>query len=152
MFPWKPSIIRPYPGAEAEFNLAILGSLEIWTLVASIPNSRHFFILPALQSEWKFGIWWHSKKVGHRFWIFSCEAQLNPCTFVSVCPSVRLSVCFKTEFLTVWSAYDNFWQLMTAFLDNFWQLLTTYICTLCKLSSSQDFVVGLVCLEPFRTS
>ena len=35
--------------------------------------------------------------------LFSCEAQLNKCTFVSVRPSVRL----KTEFLTVWSAYES---------------------------------------------
>ena len=33
---------------------------------------------------------------------FSCEAQLNKCTFLSVCLSVR----FKTEFLTVFPAYD----------------------------------------------
>ena len=41
------------------------------------------------------------------------------------------------------TTYDNLWQLLTTF-DNFWQLMTTYTCTLCKLSSSQDFVVGLV--------
>ena len=45
--------------------------------------------------------------------IFSCEAQLNTCTCaVSVCPSVRPSVV-KTEFLIVWSAYDNLRQQMT---------------------------------------
>ena len=69
---------------------------------------------------------------------------------LSVCPSV----CFKTEFLTVFppydvlwqlmTAYDSFWQLMTAF-DSLWQLLRTFdTCPLCKLSSSQDFGVGLV--------
>ena len=40
--------------------------------------------------------------------IFSCEAQLNKSTFVSVCPSVCLSVRFKTEFNNVWSAYDKY--------------------------------------------
>ena len=40
--------------------------------------------------------------------IFSCEEQLNKCTFVSVCPSVCLSVRFKTEFINVWSAYDKY--------------------------------------------
>ena len=38
--------------------------------------------------------------------IFNCEAQLNKCTFLSVCLSVCPSVS-KTEFLIVWSAYDN---------------------------------------------
>ena len=35
--------------------------------------------------------------------IFSCEAQLNTCTCAL---SVRLSVRLKTEFLTVFPAYD----------------------------------------------
>ena len=56
--------------------------------------------------------------------VFSCEAQLNKCTFLSVCLSVCPSVS-KTEFLIVWSAYDNLWQLMTAY-DNLWQLMTAY--------------------------
>ena len=38
--------------------------------------------------------------------IFSREAQLNKCTFLSVCLSVCPSVS-KTEFLIVWSAYDS---------------------------------------------
>ena len=38
--------------------------------------------------------------------IFSCEAQLNKYTFLSVCPSVRLSVS-KTELFIVWSSYDS---------------------------------------------
>ena len=44
--------------------------------------------------------------------IFSCEVQLNTCTYVlSVCLSVCLSIClsvrFKTGFLPVWSLFDS---------------------------------------------
>ena len=107
--------------------------------------------------------------------IFSCEAQLNTCTCaLSVCLSVsnRHFSLFgqpMTTYDSLWqlmtahdslwqllttvdncwqflTAYDNFWQLLTTF-DNLWQLMTTYTCTLCKLSSSQDLVVGLVFLE-----
>ena len=45
---------------------------------------------------------------------------MHLCLRPSVCPSV-----VKTEFLTVWSAYDNLWQLMTTY-DNLWQLMTAY--------------------------
>ena len=85
--------------------------------------SPHKFILD------KCFIWQTSIVLKKR--IFSCEAQLNTCT----CPlSVCLSVRFKTEFLTVWSTYDNCWQLLTTVdkcwqvltsVDNCWQLLTT---------------------------
>ena len=49
--------------------------------------------------------------------IFSCEARLNKCTFVSVCPSVGLSGS-KLNLLM-------FGQLMTA-NDSLGQLLTTF--------------------------
>ena len=60
----------------------------------------------------------------------------------------QLLTTFSTfdSFWQLLKTFDNFWQLLTTF-DNFWQLLitlTTYTCTLCKLSSSQDLVVGLV--------
>ena len=55
--------------------------------------------------------------------IFSCEAQLNTCTHV---PSARL----KTKFHTVWSLFDSFWKLMTAYhmttFDNFWQFMKAF--------------------------
>ena len=53
-----------------------------------------------------------------------------------------------TTFDNIWqrlTTFDNFWQLLTNY-DKLWRLLTTYTCTLCKLSSSQDLVVGLVML------
>ena len=53
---------------------------------------------------------------------------------------------FLTTFDSLWqllTTFDHFWQLFTTFY-NFLQLFTTYTCTLCKLSSSQDLVVGLV--------
>ena len=49
-----------------------------------------------------------------------------------------------TTFDSLWQlTFYNFLQLLTTFY-NFLQLFTTYACTLCKLSSSQDLVVGLV--------
>ena len=40
------------------------------------------------------------------FFFFSCEGQLNTCTFVSVCPSVRLSVS-KLNFSLFMTTYDS---------------------------------------------
>ena len=57
------------------------------------------------------------------------------------------------SFWQLMTTYDNLWQLLWHLLtpfDNFWQLLTTYTCSLCKLSSSQDLVVGLVIFKFFR--
>ena len=48
---------------------------------------------------------------------FSCEAQLNKCTCVSVCLSVRP---FQNVILP---AYDSFWKLMTAY-DSLQPLMT----------------------------
>ena len=69
-------------------------------------------------------------------YFFSCEAQLNTCTFLlSVCPWSNLNFSLFGQLMT---AYDNLWQLMTAYaslwqlwqlmttFDNFWQLLTTF--------------------------
>ena len=79
-------------------------------------------------------------KIQKKIALFSCKAQLNKCTCVSVCPSVRLSVS-KRNFASLWQlliAYDslnNLWQLMTADnswwqlltdFDSFWQLLTAF--------------------------
>ena len=47
--------------------------------------------------------------------------QVHLCLRLSVHPSV----CLKTEFLRVWSAYDCLWQLMTTY-DSLWKLMTTY--------------------------
>ena len=55
------------------------------------------------------------------------------------------------NFWQLLTTFDNFWHLLTSF-DIFWHLLTTYTWTLCKLSSSQDFVVGLVIKHETRGS
>ena len=54
-----------------------------------------------------------------------------------------------TAYDSLWqlmTTYDNFWQLLTSY-DNLWQLFTLVHCTLCKLSSSQDLVAGLVYID-----
>ena len=90
--------------------------------------------------------------------IFSCEVQLNMCTFVSVCLCVR----FKTEFLAFWSALNSLWQLMTTYdsklrlitacdslyqlmtaLTVLWQLMTTYDCFL-QLTTAFDILWQLL--------
>ena len=53
--------------------------------------------------------------------IFSCEGPAQHMHLCCVCPFV----CLKPEFLTVWSAYDSLWQLMTTY-DSLWQLMTAY--------------------------
>ena len=85
--------------------------------------------------------------------IFSCEAQLNTCTYVlsvrpSVCPSQRgNSHCydnlwqFMTTYDNLWqnmTTYDNLWQLMTTY-DNLWQLLTVFDSLLNLLTSFDIF-------------
>ena len=65
-------------------------------------------------------------------------------------PSFLRMYRINDQFFIEGFPYDSLWQLLTTF-DNFWQLwqlLTTYTCTLCKLSSSQDLVVGLLCWHP----
>ena len=113
------------------------------------------------------------------FWvgldIFSCEAQLNKCTFVSVCLSVCLSVCgqnwisqclvslwqLMTTYDSLWqlmTAYDSLWQLMTAYdslwqllttSDNFWQLMTTYDSFWQILTTSDNFWQLLTTFDKF---
>ena len=62
----------------------------------------------------------HCTMAGERGLHFYCEAQLNTCTCDWVCLYV-----VKPEYLVVWSAYDNLWQLLTA-NDSLSQLLTAY--------------------------
>ena len=60
------------------------------------------------------------KKIKERF----LAAKRSSTRALVLCLSVRPSVV-KTEFLIVWSAYDNLWQPMSTY-DNLWQLMTAY--------------------------
>ena len=92
-----------------QISLAIAGVFLVCHSVRWIPNIWELqqtvteqvgVLLPLMKVFLYFGI---LNTHTLNFAIFSCEAQLNTCTCdLSVCLSV-----VKTEFLIVWSAYDN---------------------------------------------
>ena len=111
----KPSLKKSVPNVTLE-----RGSRQPNVTLFKVVFRNHFSLFWVILVTKYFSSFW-KKRI-----IFSCEAQLNKCTFLSVClsvcPSPKLNYSLFGHLMT---AYDSLWQLMTTY-NNLWQLMTTY--------------------------